>query len=262
GSAADVLLVLPPELRHEVIHQPVVEVFAAEVSVPRGGLHLEDPLLDRQDRDVERPAAEVEDQDVLLLPLGGLLVEPVRDGGGGRLVDDPNHVQPGDRAGVLGGLPLRVVEVGWDGDDGVVDGVAEERLRCLPHLREHHGGDLLGGEPLLLALVPHHDHGLVPRAGDHLERPELHVALDGGVRESPPDQALRVEHRVLRVQRHLVLRRVADQPLRVGERHVGWGRAVALVVGDDLDAVVEPYSYARVRRPEIDSYGFFSLCRH
>ena len=58
--------------------------------------------------DVERATAEVVDRDHLVL----LLVEAVRQRGRGRLVDDAQHLEPGDLARVLGRLALRVVEVG------------------------------------------------------------------------------------------------------------------------------------------------------
>jgi hypothetical protein len=74
---------------------------------------------------VERPAAEVEDEQRLVL---AGLVEAVGDGRSRRFVQDALDRQPGDPAGRDGGLPLAVVEVRRDGDDGPGDGRAEERL--------------------------------------------------------------------------------------------------------------------------------------
>ena len=93
-----------------------VEVVAAEVGVAVDRRHFEDAVADVEDRDVERAAAEVEDGDLLVL----LLVEAVGERGGGRLVEDAQDLEPGDLAGVLGRLALGVVEVGGDGDDGLV----------------------------------------------------------------------------------------------------------------------------------------------
>lgn len=110
---------------------------------PNPATHLEDTLLDGQQRNVESTTTQVEDQDVLLAL--ALLIQTVSDGGGGRLVDDSEDVQSGDGTGVLGGLPLRVVEVGRDGDDGVLDVTSEVGLGGLLHLDENHGRDFLGG---------------------------------------------------------------------------------------------------------------------
>jgi hypothetical protein len=86
-----------------------------------------------------------------------------------------------------------------------------------------------------------------------MARTVLHVGLDDRVGKATADEALGVEDRVGRVHRRLVLGRIADHALGIGERDVRRGRAVALVVGDDLDAVVLPDADARVGRAEIDA---------
>ena len=239
------------ELLHKVVDGAVVEVLAAQVGVAGGGLDLEDTLLDGQERHVEGAAAEVEDEDVALRR--GLLVEAVRDRRRGRLVDDAQHVEAGDRARVLGGGALRVVEVGRHGDDGVGDVLAEVGLGGLAHLDEHHRGDLLREELLRLALVLDLDGRAVALLGEHLEGEVLHVALGGRVGELAADEALGVEDGVRGVHRRLVLRGVADHALRLREGDERGRRAVALVVGDDLNAVVLPDADARVGGAQVDA---------
>ena len=77
---------------------------------PWVALHLEHAVADLEDRHVEGAAAEVEHEDRLVGR--ALLVEPVGEGGRGGLVDDAQHLEAGDLAGLLGGGALGVVEVG------------------------------------------------------------------------------------------------------------------------------------------------------
>ena len=105
------------------------------------------------------------------------LVKTVSESGGGGLVDDTENVETSDSTGVLGGGTLSVVEVGWDGDDGVLDSLAKVALSDLLHLAENHGGDFFGGEGLVLAVNGNTNAGLAILVDD-LEGEVLDVVLD------------------------------------------------------------------------------------
>ena len=192
------------ELLDEVVDDPLVPVVATEVGVAVGRLDLEDAVADLEHGDVEGAAAEVEDEHRLVLRF---LVEAVGEGGGGRLVDDPQHLETGDLAGFLGGGALGVVEVRRGGDHRLGDGVAEVALGVALELHQDAGGDLLGRVAL---------------AVDVLALPVLaHVPLD------------RAE-RAVRVGDRLALGHLADEHLAgLGEGDHRRGRARTLGVGDD-----------------------------
>ena len=182
--------------------------------------------------------------------LGAFLVEPVRERRRGRLVDDAEDVEPGDLAGVLGRLALRVVEVRGDGDDGVRDRLAEVRLGVGLELLEDHRRDLRRCVLLALGL----DADVVVRALDDLVRDDLHLLRDLVVLAA--HEALDREDRVLRVRDLLALRGCADEPLAVTpEGDDGRSRASALGVRDDGGLGSFEDGHARVGRPEVDADG-------
>ncbi len=125
---AQVDAVLALELVGEVIDDAQVEVIAAQEGIAAGGAHLEDAVAHIQDGDIEGAAAQVVDGDDLVF----LLIQPIGQGRSGRLVDDAQHFQPGDLAGVFGGVALGVVEVGRHGDDRLGDRSRPGRLRRRP----------------------------------------------------------------------------------------------------------------------------------
>src|SRR5215813_7227100 len=104
------------------------------MSVAVGRFHLDHPLADLQNRNVERAAPEVEDRDGLIL----LLVQTVCQRRRRRLIDYAQHIQTGDLAGVLGGLALRIVEIGRNGDDRLRHFLAEIVFGRLLQLLQHH----------------------------------------------------------------------------------------------------------------------------
>ena len=136
------------EFVEDPIHERVVPVVTAEVRVAVGGLHLEDAVADFEHGDVERAAAQVVHRDLFVL----LLVEAVGERGGGRLVDDAEHFEARDLAGVLGGLALGVVEISRNRDDGLGDLFAELGFRIGLQFAENHRGNFRRRERLLLAV--------------------------------------------------------------------------------------------------------------
>lgn len=247
------LLVLALELVDKVVDETVVEILTTQVSVTGSGLDLEDTLLNGQERDIESTTTEIEDEDVALAL--DLLVKTVGNGSSGGLVDDTQDVETGNETGILGSLTLAVVEVGGDSNDGVVDGATQVGLSGLTHLSQDHGGDLLGGEVLGLALELDLDDGLAALV-DNLEGEVLHVSLDLGVGELATNQSLGVEDGVLGVHGDLVLGGITNQTLGVGEGNERRGRSVTLVVGNDVTSVLTEDTDARVRSTQVDTDGW------
>ncbi len=214
------------ELLHQPVHDPEVEIIAAEVGVAVGGLDFEDAVADLQNGDIERPAAEVVDRDALVL----LLVETVGQRGGRRFVDDTKHVEAGDLPRVLGGLALAVVEVRRHGDDRLADFLPEIILRRLLHFLENHRRDFRRAVPFTAQLDVR---VAVVRLDDFIGEP-LDRFLHFSRTVLAPHQPLDGENGVFRVGDGLTLRDLADQPfafVRDGDnRRSG---STAFRVGDD-----------------------------
>ena len=75
----------------KVLHDALIEVLSAQVSVSVGGEDLKDAVGDGKEGDIESSAAEIEDEDVLLS--AALVVQAVCDSGGCGFVDDPVTIQ-------------------------------------------------------------------------------------------------------------------------------------------------------------------------
>src|SRR5207247_8061556 len=114
------------------------------------GVNLEGTIAELEERDVDRATAEVVRGDDFVL----FLVEVVREGCRGGLVDDPENLETRDLTRVLCGLALLVVEVRRNGDHRLRDLLAEVRLSIGLELLKDHRRDL--GRRELLA-VPEND---------------------------------------------------------------------------------------------------------
>ena len=242
-AQVDALLLL--EFIGQIADEAHVEIFAAEEGIAVGRLHLEHAVADLEDRHVEGAAAEVVHRD----GAGLRLVEAVGKRRRGRLVDDAQHFEAGDLAGVLGGLTLGVVEIGGNGDDGLVDLLAEMGFRGLLHLLQDEGGDLRGRIGLAVGLDP----GVAVAGLDDLVGDELLVLLDHRVVVAAADQALDREEGALGIGHRLALGRLADEALAIiAECDDRRRRPHAFGVLDDFRRLAIHYGDARIRGAEID----------
>ena len=249
GILGQIDSLIPLELPNQPLHDTGVEIVAAQVCVAVGALDLEDSLSQLENRDVVGPAAEVVDGDFLFL----LLIETVGESRGGRLVDDPDHVETGDLAGVLGRLALRIVEIGRDRDHGLLDFMAEIVLRRLPHLLEDHRRDLRRRVGLA-----HHFNGREPvLAARNLIGDALDLFAD--LFEAPSHEPFYGEDRVLRVGHRLPFGHLPNESLTVFcEGDHRWGGSAAFGVGDDDGIATFHDRYDGVGRPEVNADDLLS----
>lgn len=133
GITAHVLLGLAGKLFLAVVEQVGVEILTTQMGVTSGSLDSEDTTLDVEKRHIESTTTKIVDQDVALL-LRLARAQTVGNGGSGGLVNDTEDIETRNGTGVLGSLTLVVVEVGGDGDDGLLDLLAKLGLGNLLHL--------------------------------------------------------------------------------------------------------------------------------
>ena len=108
-------------------------------------------------------------------------------------------------------MTLRVVEVGRNSDDGVLDGLAEVGLSSLLHLLQDETTDL--GWRVLLATSL--DPGVAIGVLHNLVWDFFDIALDFRVGEFAADETLGREESVLWVDNSLTLRRNTDETLAI-----------------------------------------------
>ncbi len=214
-------------------------------------LHLDQALADLQDRHVKRAATQVEDQDRLILGL----VESIRQGRRGRLIDDAHDLEPCDLPGVLGRLTLAVVKIGRYGNHRLRHRLPKIGLGILLQLLKDHRRDLL--RRIALILDGHPYAGIVLRARDDVIGDHLARHLDLGLIRATPHQPLDRVHCVLGVDDGLALRRVTHQPVAaLGERHHRREQTSPLGGGDHGRLPTLHHRNDGVRRPQVNTYDF------
>jgi hypothetical protein len=214
------------------------------MGVAVGGDDLHHVVADLEDGDVEGAAAKVVDRDHLV----ALLVEPIGERRGGRLVDDSLDVEPGDLAGVFGGLALCIVEVSGNGDDGLVDLLTDVIFRSLLQLLQNLGRHFRGRH----FLAAHVEPSVTIFALHDFEGDPLHLVLH--FLETAPHKALGGIDGVLGIGDRLALGDLAHVNLAfVVPGHDRRGQTRAFLVDDDFGVFAFHHRDHAVGRSEVDS---------
>ena len=182
----------------------------------------------------------------------------VRQRGRRGLVDDAHHFETGDLTGVLGRLPLRVVEVGRHGDDRLGHPLSEIGFGVGLELLEDHRRDLLRR----VILVPHLDAHVAVRGSAQLIGHEPLVALHRRIFVLAAHEALDRVDRVVGVGDRLTLGDLADHPLAaLGiDRDDGGREAATFRVRDDRRLARLHHGDHRVRGAEVDTDYLGHVC--
>ncbi len=189
-----------------------------------GGQHFENAVVQLENGDVERAAAQIVDRDDAVLAL----VQPVSERRRSGFVDQPQNFQTRDAAGVFGGLPLRIVEIRRDCDDCLGDRLAEVRLGILLQLPQYESRDLGRRESTIAQLEL--QHRFAP--GRDVKRKQLELFLD--IFQAAAHQPLGGIHRALGLREQQFARGISDHNITVGlDRHHARDQLVAIRAGND-----------------------------
>src|SRR5690554_1457598 len=123
---------IAPKFLDEIIDDRLIDIISAELCITVGRDDVDDVTADLEDRNIEGPAAEVVNDDEVVI----LLIEAVSERGCGRFVDDPLDIETGDFTRILGRLALRVVEIRRDRDHGLGHALTQIILGRLLELAE------------------------------------------------------------------------------------------------------------------------------
>lgn len=245
-----VLLDIDSGLGLELINDPVgddgINVLSSARGISVGGLDLEDSVVDFENGDIESTTSQIVDGDNFSL----VLIHSVSQGGSGWLVDDSENIESGDFSGVLGSLSLGVIEVGWDGDDGLRAWLSEVGISGFLHLHEDEGSDLGWGVLLSSGFNP----GISAWVSDNLIGESLKILLDHGVIESSSDKSLGSVDGVFWVGDGLSLGWGSDDSLFISsEGDNGWSSSLTFGIFENLGSGTFHDGNTRVGGSQIDT---------
>ena len=245
---AQVNALLLAELIGQPAHNALVPVVTTQVRVAIGGLDFDDAITHFEHGDVEGAAAQVKDENCLVV----LLVEAIGHGRGRGLVDDAQHLKAGNLPGILGGLALAVVKVSRHSDDRLAHFLAQIGLGVALELAQDHCADFL--RRIDFVLVRNRDACVVVRPFRNLIGDHAHGLLRFGVVKTATHEALDRVDGVLGVDNSLALGCDAHKALAIlGKGNNRRRGAIALGVWDNSGSATFHHSHHAIGGAQVNT---------
>ena len=232
----------------KVVHDAHVKVFTAKERVAVGGFNFEQAIVDFQDGHVECTAAKVIDRDGLCF----FFVQTVCQRSRCRLVDDPQHFEASDFAGVFCRLTLSIVKVRRHGDNRLCYFFAEIAFSGFFHFAQDERGNL--GRRVFLAA--RFDPCVTVATVDDLERHIFLFLCEELIVEPTTDKTLHSKDCVFWVGHGLTFCRLSNKAFVISESddRRRCARAFSVLNNTWLRAVHD--GDTRVCRSEVDTNNF------
>jgi len=151
--------VLAFEILHAKVNDAIIEVLSTQMSVASGGFHFKDSVLDCEERHIESATTHVVDENIPLT--SAFFVQAIGDGCCSWFIDNAQDIETTDASGILGGLALRIVEVGWYCHNCIIHLCSKVGLGGFLHFREYHRRHFFSVEFLVFALEIDLNHWLI-----------------------------------------------------------------------------------------------------
>ena len=207
-----------------MVDNHLVEIITPKVRVTRSGEHFKHTISNFQHRHIKGSAAKVEHEDAFI----ALFIEAISQRRSRWLINDAQHFQAGDLAGVFGGLALGIVEVSGNGNDRLGHGFTEVLTGIFGQLAQHLCTHLFRGELLLENGTLNFDIGSRLLDGiTHLFGFIIYFI------NTTSDETFDGIKRVVGVHHRLTFRDLTDQLILIFcVSHHRWSGAKALSIGD------------------------------
>mmetsp|Transcript_6898 Transcript_6898/g.20683 ORF Transcript_6898/g.20683 Transcript_6898/m.20683 type:complete len:142 (+) Transcript_6898:3566-3991(+) len=127
------------------------------MSVPAGRKNIKDPSINGKQGHIKGPTPQIIHDDVLFTIGSIICIHPMGNCCSSRFIDYSLHLQSSNNSRIFSRLPLSIIEVCRDSDNGALHVVSKVSLSNKLHLLQDHCGDFLRGERQILIILRNHN---------------------------------------------------------------------------------------------------------